>query len=659
VADLALGANRLANFTDGTSNSLLVGPIGPERKIPWMKPEDVVVDEKLPGLGQPGGFAAPYRIGDKAGGVFLWADGSVRTIRTDIEAQTLQNLLHIADGQPIGSIPSLDATGPSGPPRMPVIEIRSGASGPTARLVFEDLERPGQRIPVVRAVPAVPPVATKTPPYPSTAPAPTKQKAKPYAPAAARTSDPFAAEIPPAAPPAVNMPVYVAPLAVAPAPTQSYEDVVAEVRKQGGRFLAKGFRSSWSPDGRRLAFGKRAGNPPGALAIVELEGGKITEIVDEGKDPAWSGKDGGLIAYVTGDAAEEQVWLIEPSGKNRRKVADGGFSSLSADGKTLFFHSRRTNQLMAVDPTAAEPSAAAKPLAAVPFWYPAVSPDGKRVAYRLGSQLVIAELDPGKAVKRYGPLAGWGFVGGWSPDGKQLGLGGYGSDAGLILLDCQTERAVQFASRWLTAPAWSPDGLKVSFDIRGPAGWEIWMIDAKALAQAKPAALIRDRYSLPPGGVTELAAFLKEAHAFDPTTPQEKADRESRGRIAMTTAAQRILQLESDHTTPASQLALLVLLEDRVRRIAFGGAPEQRQIVHLLKMYLDAETEIELARQAAQLALEAAKTLETRDRELAAEIYRDFAPRIASRKDAKLAEIAKAMEDAGRRLTGSKPPAKE
>jgi dipeptidyl aminopeptidase/acylaminoacyl peptidase len=122
----------------------------------------------------------------------------------------------------------------------------------------------------------------------------------------------------------------------------------------------------------------------------------------------------------------------------------------------------------------------------------------------------------------------------------------------------------------------------------------------------------------------------------------------------MTAAAQRILQLESDHTTPASQLALLVLLEDRVRRMAVGGAAEQRQVVDLLKMYLDAEPEIGLAREASELALAAGKTLERRNPALAAEAYRSFASLISERKDAKLSETAKAMEEATRRL-GSLP----
>jgi hypothetical protein len=61
-ADLLLGATRIYEMRDGTSNTLLVGSVGPERKIPWMKPEDVVVDENFPGIGKPAGYVAPLPV---------------------------------------------------------------------------------------------------------------------------------------------------------------------------------------------------------------------------------------------------------------------------------------------------------------------------------------------------------------------------------------------------------------------------------------------------------------------------------------------------------------------------------------------------------------------------------------------------------------------
>lgn len=64
---------------------------------------------------------------------------------------------------------------------------------------------------------------------------------------------------------------------------------VAEIKKLGAKFLAKGFKSSWSPDGKRIVFGR--GIPgtkydtTGGLMVLDLAAGKTTLIVKIGKDP--------------------------------------------------------------------------------------------------------------------------------------------------------------------------------------------------------------------------------------------------------------------------------------------------------------------------------------------------------------------------------------
>ena len=47
-----------------------------------------------------------------------------------------------------------------------------------------------------------------------------------------------------------------------------------------------------------------------------------------------------------------------------------------------------------------------------------------------------------------------------------------------IVLDVATGQARQLASRALTFPAWSPDGTKITFDLRLRTGTRIWMVDA-------------------------------------------------------------------------------------------------------------------------------------------------------------------------------------
>jgi hypothetical protein len=84
---------RMADITDGTSNTIMAVETCDAKAVPWTKPDDFTPDEKNPaaGLGGlfPGGFSAAF------------CDGSVRFISSAIDAETLRRLFNRHDGQVI------------------------------------------------------------------------------------------------------------------------------------------------------------------------------------------------------------------------------------------------------------------------------------------------------------------------------------------------------------------------------------------------------------------------------------------------------------------------------------------------------------------------------------------------------------------------------
>lgn len=93
VFDDPAGAT-IARITDGTSNTVFVVEANRESGVVWTKPDDLVIDDSEP-------FRA-LRGQPDAGFNALFADGSVRFIKTTIDPQIWWRLLRMNDGQPIG-----------------------------------------------------------------------------------------------------------------------------------------------------------------------------------------------------------------------------------------------------------------------------------------------------------------------------------------------------------------------------------------------------------------------------------------------------------------------------------------------------------------------------------------------------------------------------
>ena len=136
-SDSLRSKQRLAQVTDGTSNTICVAPFLRDRDVPWTKPDDIVVGAGFPGIGKPGGIAAPYPLPDGSGAVTLvgFGDGSVRILPADLDADTLAALITRSGGEVI-DFETLGG-GDAGRDRsaMPLLRIiRDGARGVTLEM---------------------------------------------------------------------------------------------------------------------------------------------------------------------------------------------------------------------------------------------------------------------------------------------------------------------------------------------------------------------------------------------------------------------------------------------------------------------------------------------------------------------------------------------
>jgi alpha-galactosidase len=243
-------------------------------------------------------------------------------------------------------------------------------------------------------------------------------------------------------------------------------------------------KPSWAPGGDKLVV---AVMPFGSgLRIIDLKTGKIDDLLNFGKDPEWSPGQGRWIAFVKGEMGWDntEVWIVESSGKNPRKIAEGGWPSWSADGKTLYFRSNVQQKVLAIEPGAKE--ARAVEVCDMPWsYFPSISPDGKQVSYvDDGSRLHILDRNTQQTVLSLALPSKAPFPWhSWSHDQKRIALGIRSGDSEstdtLSILDLKTKKASNILSGPYCVCSWSPDDSKIAVDYRPPEPneHEVWVID--------------------------------------------------------------------------------------------------------------------------------------------------------------------------------------
>lgn len=213
------------------------------------------------------------------------------------------------------------------------------------------------------------------------------------------------------------------------------------------------FDPAWSPDRKQVVYSRLAGKdkPTVTLCVMKADGSEPT-VLATGEEktiyiaPSWA-PDGKHIAYSLVNAAganpSSAIYVMDPDGKNSKKLADG----------------------------------------AVPVW----SPDGKRLLFspmptREGApELKVMDAD-GTNVKT---LAGKGFGPCWSPDGKHIAFTSEGNQRpAIFVMDADGSHVTQLTKDALAlGPIWTPDGKHILYTQGGPGGTdrpqtEVWLMDS-------------------------------------------------------------------------------------------------------------------------------------------------------------------------------------
>jgi Tol biopolymer transport system component len=330
-------------------------------------------------------------------------------------------------------------------------------------------------------------------------------------------------------------------------------DVASGELKQITSGEADEYEPAWSPDGRSLAFvnGVFVNGPPGVggvqgrtIEAIDLASGATKTLASTGKapgrleSPSWS-KDGRL-AYVqlfgAGAFVDSAKLMVDGKVVSGTNDDTFPFPAAWASPTTLFYTANGKIRKLdlaakteAVVPFTAEivskrpvyagknfgfDATAAKQVKGV--FAPALSPDGKRIAFVALNQLYLLEV--GQSVPKaltHDSFYKQGTA--WSPDGRWLA---YVSDKGgienIYLLDVNSgeERQPAPSKSAQIFPAWSPDGKTMAFQEQTGATLLLDLATGKTSPLA-PATFFPGRPAFSTNGKTVTIATVKPySHRF-------------------------------------------------------------------------------------------------------------------------------------------------